>query len=334
MRTLASVGFTLARRRAVTAVAIAAAVICGLGSCVMQELAHSQRGSYDDQTALAGRLAAECRGAQPGAEAACLESRGAPTVQSLEAFRGQTDALGARSRSLQSVGGALNWTQTFLLTLLGVATLIVAVAATTAADVEAGRLMPGWHPRRASHGPFVVALTAGVAAAATVALGALGGSVAAAVVGRVMWPLGGEPAQAGVPELGAVALYHPSVGGLLAILSVALVAAVVSWFAGRTLVAVLACGLLFGVLALLTDVLPTWFPGASLPASAGMWFHHRGEITHLWIWPVKPLENGAPSLDWTALRPGDPGLRPLVGVAATFAALAIAAPRAVRRRPS
>ena len=334
MRTLARVGITLARRRAVTGVAIAAAVICGLGSCVMQELAHSQRASHDDQVGFAQRLAAECQREQPAAEAACLESKGAPTTRSLDAFGAQTDALGARSRSLQSAGGALNWTQTFLLTLLGIAIVIVAVAATTAADVEAGRLMPGWHPRRESRGPFVVALTAGIAAAATVALGALGGSAAAAVVGRAIWPLGGEPAQASVPGLGAVALRNPSAGGLLAILSIAAVAAVVSWFAGRTLVAVLACGLLFGVLALMTDVLPTWFPGASLPASAGMWFHHRGEITHLWIWPVTPLEDGASSLDWTALRPGDPGLRPLIGALATIAALALAAPRAVRRRLS
>jgi hypothetical protein len=324
---LVRVGLRLGRRRSVKGVAVFAVLLCALGSIIMQELAHSQRASYNDQVAFAQRVAAQCAGSQ-----ACLDRQGAPSTQSLAIYRSQTDALGARARPLQSVGGAVHWAQAWLLTLLGIAALIVVVAMTTAADVEARRLLSGWHPYHFSRRPFVVAGVGGACAAAIVALGAIVGSLAAAVLGRLIWPLGSEPQQVLVSGLGPVAYPDPSAAALVGWAAVVSVVVLLSWFAGRTLVAILLSAGIFGVLALLGDTLPAWWPGSALPATADMWFHHRGEVAHVWIWPLTPLQNGVPSPDWTAFLTSDPGGAALIGAAVVLIAAALAVPWAIRRK--
>jgi len=97
-------------------------------------------------------------------------------------------------------------------------------------------------------------------------------------------------------------------------------------------VTILAGVLAFGGVALLADTLPAWAPGSALPATADMWFRHRGEVTHLWMWPVEPLEQGAPSAEWAAISANDPGATALFGALLLLVAVAIALPRAARRK--
>jgi hypothetical protein len=325
-------GMRLARRRAVTGIALFAAMFCGLGSCIMQELAHSQRVNYDDQVSFAERAARGCRASQPEDERSCENARGVPDAGGLRLYAGETDTLGARARALQTVGGSVHWAQAWLVTLLGLAALLVAVAVTTAADVDARRLVSGWHPARGSRRPLLVSGVAGLSAATVVALGAAGGSGVAALVGGRVWPLGSEPRQVALPGLGPVALLHPSAGWLVAWISVVGAAILISWFIGRTLVAILTGSVLFAGLALLSEALPAWVPWASLPSTTGMWFHHRGEVTHVWRWPVTPLDAGMPSADWAAISATDPVRAARIGAAAALVVLLAAVPWAARRR--
>jgi hypothetical protein len=329
--TLLRVGLRLGRRRAVIGVAIFAALLCGLGSTIMQELAHSQRMGYENQVAFAKRSADECATAKLRNPRSCLEEQAA-LEQNVRIYGAQTDALGARARPLQSIGGSVHWAQAWLVTLLGIAAVLVAVAMTVAADVEAGRLLPGWHPFHASRRSVVVAAGAGVSAAVIVAAGAVAGSVIAVVVGGRIWPLGSEPRQFVVDGLGRVTASTPSAGWLVAWLGVVAVTCLIGWFAGRTLVAILVGALVFGSLALVGETLPAWVPGSALPATADMWFHHRGEVIHLWMWRMTPLEQGAPSGEWSAISASDPGPAALVGAVIALFAVALAMPRAVRRK--
>jgi hypothetical protein len=323
---LVRTGIRLGRRRPVTGVAVFAAILCGLGSCVMQELAHSQRANYVHQVSFIERAVAEC-----GNVPACESARGVPDPSGVRRYGDETDALGARARALQSIGGSLSWAQGWLGTLLGLAALLVAVAVTTAADVEARRLVSGWHPARASAHPLLVTGIAGASGAAVVTLGAAGGSLAAALVGSRLWPLGSEPRQFSVPSVGDVALLHPAAGWLVAWAGVVGAMVLISWFAGRTLVAILGGSVLFVTLASLSDALPAWFPWTALPSTAGMWFHHRGEVTHVWNWSVTPLEGGMPSVDWTAISAADPGLAGLLGATCGLLLVVVALPWAARR---
>lgn len=330
--TFVRTGVRLGYRRAVIGIAVFAAILCGLGSCIMQELAHSQRANYNAQVAFVKQATSECRAQPPKDVESCKNARGVSDPSSVQLYGDETDALGARARALQTVGGSLNWAQAFLVTLLGLAALLVAVTVTTAGDLEARRFVSGWHPARASRRPLLVTGVAGVSAAALVTLGAAAGSFIAALVGGRIWPLSSEPRQIAVADLGPVALLHPSAGWLLAWASVVGAAVLIAWFTRRTLVAILAGGGMFAVPALLSDTLPAWFPWAMLPSTSGMWFHHRGEVTDLWKWSVTPLDAGTPSLDWTAISSSDPGLSALIGAAIAVLAVVLAVPWAVRRK--
>lgn len=325
--TFVRTGWRLGYRRPVLVVAVFAAILSGLGSCVMQELAYSQRVSYRAQVAFAGRLAAACREQPQQGPSSCLERRGIdPSAVAL--YRHETDALGARARALQTAAGALAWTQSWLVTLLGLAALVVAVTVTTAGDLEARRLVTGWHPARAGHRPLLVAGIAGVASAALVTLGAAGGSLVATVIGGHLWPLASEPRQIALPGLGGVALEHPTAGWVVAWASVVAAVVLIGWLAQRTLVAILGgCGV-FAVLALLSDTLPAWFPWTALPSTSGMWLHHRGEVADLWRWPV---QQDAPSGDWASIAASDPRLAALAGAGAVLCLVAIAVPWVIRR---
>lgn len=332
MRTLVFTGLRLGRRRAVTGIAVFAAILCGLGSCITQELAHGQRANFNEQASFMERAARECRASQPSDMRACRRAKGVPAASAVLVYAKQTDALGARARALQTIGGAVHWAQVWLVTLLGVGALLVAVAVTTAADVEARRLVSGWHPARASRRPLLVSGVAGVCAAISIALGAAAGSVIAALVGSGVWPLNSEPHQIVVSGLGPVASPHPSAGWLIAWVSVVGAAVLISWVSRRTLMAILIGGGLFAVLALLTAVLPPWFPWAALPSSTGMWFHHYGEVTQVWNWPVTPVEAGMPSVDWTAISESDPGAAALAGAAVALVVVVSAMPWAARQK--
>lgn len=310
-------------------VALFAAILCGLGSSVMQELASSQRTSFTDQIAFAKRVDTRCSTLSGEKQRAC--QRQAPDAGGVAAFGIETDQLGARARALQTIGGSITWAQTWLLTLLGISALLVGITVTNSVDLEKRRLTAGWHPTRASVNPFLAAAGAGLSAGMIVVLGAIVGSLTAMVVGGVVWPLGGEPSDALIRGLGDVALATPSFGGLIAILGVVAVLILVSWFAARTIATLLIGASLFGGLALFSSALPVWVPGAALPAAAGMWFHHRGEIVHLWQWPVQPLDRGFPLIDWTALASADPRGAATVGAVVLLILAAAAVPLAVKR---
>jgi hypothetical protein len=329
--TFVRTGMRLGHRRAVVGIAVFAAIICGLGSSVMQELAYSQRANYDAQVAFANRAGAACTGARADDAGPCRARHGVPDPSGLRLYAYETDTLGSRARTLQTAGGALHWAQAWLVTLLGLAALLVGVAVTTAADVEARRLVPGWHPARANRGPLLVTGVAGASAATVVSLGAAGGSAIAAVAGSILWPLSSEPRHIALEALGPVASPHPSVGWLLAWISVVVVVVLVSWWAQRTLVAILSGGMLFAVSALLSDLLPAWFPWATLPSASGTWLHHRGEIVDVWRWPVTPLVRGTPAVDWTAIAAHDPRIAALIGCTIALAVAALALPWAARR---
>lgn len=322
----------LGLRRSVLGIAVAALLLCALGSLIAQELAHGQRQSLEAQTAFVAQETSACERTGDAVEG-CLERRGV-SAERLRAYAAQTDALGARSAALQSVGGALRWSQVWLVTLLGLLVLVVAMAVTVAADVEGRRLLPAWHPRNGARRALAVSMVTGAVASAAVAVGAALGALAAAALGRGLWSLADEPEQAVVAGLGPVALHGPSATWLLGWVSVTALLSVVAWLAGRALVALVAGGAAVAIPALTTGVLPAWFPGVALPATADTWFRHRGEVALPWLWPEQPLEAGAPSTEWSALATGDPGGAAAVGALLVLLVVALLLPAAARRRPA
>jgi hypothetical protein len=309
--------WALSKRRAVWGVAAFAALAVGLSSSIMQELAHSQREAYDAQVAFVQQA-----GPDPS-----------PDSRAVEAFGRQTNALGSRARTLQSVGGVVRWAQVWLVTLVGLMAVLIAIAVVTAADLEQRRLLVAWHPARSSGRPLLVTVLAAFFAALLVAAGAVAGAGLAGVAGAATWPLGQEPAQVVVASLGAVASGAPSAGWIVGWLGAVSFMIAMAWFTRRTLVAVLGASATIGVAALLTDTLPDWAPLTDLPATAGMWFQHRGEVGLAWLWPVTIAEDGGPSLDWKALSTADPGTSSLIGALLLLAAVAVCLPFGLRRTP-
>ncbi len=318
-------GLRLGRRGTVVGIAILAAIVCGLGSSIMQELAHSQRNSYNDQNAYEETVQQRCL------ESARSEAARCPMPHPDAEFAERTGELGARARGLQSLGGSIGWAQSWLLTLIGIAVLVIAVAASSSVDLEKGRLLAGWHPHHRARRSFLVAAAAGLCASGIVATGATVGAVTMSLVGRLIWPLNGEPEHANVAGLGDVALLGPSAGGVVGLLGVIGVLIFVSWVSRRSLATIFVGGGIFSLAAAVGTSLPAWVPGVALPTTAGMWFRHRGEVIHIWSWPDKPGV-GLDSFDWYTFGAADPGGTALLGALGLLVVLLALVPLAMRRK--
>jgi hypothetical protein len=174
--TSVATGFRLALRSSTIAIAIGAALICGLGSAIMQELAYGQRQSLRDQTSFVTRATAECK------TRACLSEL--PDPADIPQYAAATDQLSARAAPLQTVSGSVVWAETWLVTGFGLIAVLAALVASITTDVESGRYIVGWHPARKSRRPLRVAVVVGFVSAFAVALGALVGAAGAAMIGR------------------------------------------------------------------------------------------------------------------------------------------------------